>query len=342
MANNLGGAVTKFTKRLDTILEKQTCTADLNMNQDLLGELSGAGTIEIAKIAMDGLADHTRGGGFVKGGATLEWEKMQLEFERDREFEVDVLDDEERELITSANLMGEFARTKVVPEVDAIRFARLAENSGNTETADITAGSALVDAIDLGEEAMQDNGEELSGCILYLTSRMKTLLKRAQPYRMGQGENPNGNFDTYDDMRIRVVPSDRFYSAISLLDGKSEGEKQGGYIKAAGNYYQTTDTEIVSGKTYYAKSGSNYTAVASPVKADLGSYYERAGVGCAINFMVLSPKAAAAITKHEKLRYFPPDVNQNDEAHLWQYRLYHDLLVYEMRKQLIYTHLATA
>lgn len=298
MANNLGGSVTKFTKRLDAVLEKQTVTADLNMNQDLLGELSGAGTIKIAKIAMDGLADHTRGGGFVQGGVTLDWVDYQLEFERDREFDIDVLDDEERELMVSANVMGEFARTKVVPEVDAIRFARLAANSGTTEAADITTGDAIVGAVDVAEEAMQDNGEELSGCILYLTSRMKTLLKRAQPYRIGQGENPNGNFDTYDDMRIRVVPSARFYSAIDLLDGKSEGEAQGGYQKAA--------------------------------------------AGAAINFMVLSPKAAAAITKHEKLRYFAPDVNQDDEAHKWQYRLFHDLLVYENRKQLIYTHLATA
>ncbi len=307
MANNLGGSVEKFTKRLDKILETQTCTAELNMNQDLLGELSGAGTIKIAKIAMDGLADHTRGGGFVQGGVTLDWQDYQLEFERDREFDIDVLDDEERELMVSANVMGEFARTKVVPEVDAIRFARLAANSGNTESAALTTGDAVESAIMTAEEAMQDAGEELSGCILYMTAHMKTLLRQAQPYRMGQGENPNGNFQTFDDMRIRIVPSARFYSAIDLLDGKTEGEEAGGYKKHA---------KVAS------KDGD----------AD--------GVG--INFMVLSPKAAAAITKHEKLRYFAPDVNQDDEAHKWQYRLFHDLLVYENKKQLIYTHLAAA
>lgn len=43
----------------------------------------------------------------------------------------------------------------------------------------------------------------------------------------------------------------------------------------------TADTDIVEGKTYYTRSGSGtagspyvYTAVASPVKASLGSYYE--------------------------------------------------------------------
>ncbi|MBQ9042314.1 MAG: hypothetical protein IJ111_05805 [Eggerthellaceae bacterium] len=298
MANNLGSKVAAFTKRLDTIVMQETCTADLNMNQDLLGEFTGKGTVKIAKIAMDGLADHERGGGFVAGGVTLDWEEKELEFERDREFSIDVLDDEERELLVSANVMGEFARTKVVPEVDAIRFARLAENAGNTESAALTTGAAVESAVLLAEEAMQDAGEELSGCVLYMTSHMKTLLRQAQPYRMGQGEAPNGNFDTFDDMRIRIVPTARFFSAIDLLDGKSEGETAGGYKKSS------------------------------------------EGVG--INFMVLSPKACAAITKHEKLRYFAPDVNQDDDAHKWQYRLFHDLLVYENRKALIYAHLATA
>ena len=58
--------------------------------------------------------------------------------------------------------------------------------------------------------------------------------------------------------------------------------------------------------------------------------------------MLLSPAAAAAITKHEKLRYFAPDTNQKDDAHLWQYRLYHDLLVYQSKKGLIYASFAGA
>ena len=292
MANNLGNAVTKFTKRLDKVLETQTCTADLNMNQDLLGELSGNGKIEIAKIAMDGLADHARGGGFVRGGVTLDWEVVQLKFERDREFSVDVMDDEERELLVSANLMGEFARTKVVPEVDAIRFARLSENAGNTATETYTDPTKALDAVLLGEEALQDVGKSLSECILYCTSALKTMLRKAQPWRIGQGEAPNGNFSTFDEMRIRTVPSARFATAVDLLDGKTAGEEAGGF-KVAEN-------------------------------------------GKGINFMIIAPEAAAAITKHEKLRYFSPDVNQADECHLWQYRLFHDLFVYENKKALIY------
>lgn len=39
-------------------------------------------------------------------------------------------------------------------------------------------------------------------------------------------------------------------------------------------YVKTTDTAIIEGKTYYTKSGTNYTAVASPVVGSIANYYE--------------------------------------------------------------------
>ncbi len=42
----------------------------------------------------------------------------------------------------------------------------------------------------------------------------------------------------------------------------------------ATTYKKTTDVAIDTDKTYYTKSGSTYTAVASPAVADIGSYYE--------------------------------------------------------------------
>ena len=298
MPNSLGNVVSKFTKRLDKIIEAEAKTADLNINGELLGEFSGNGEIKIAKIAMDGLADHVRGEGFVGGAVELTWETMKLEFERDREFTIDVMDDEEREIMVSANLMAEFERTKVIPEVDAIRFARLASNAGNTAQETLDTPQKVLDAVLLSEEALQDAGKDLSSCVLYMTSSMWNLLRKSQPWHIGQGEAPNTKFTTFDDMKIKIVPQSRFYTAIDLLDGKTKGEEKGGYKKAA--------------------------------------------AGAQINFMTLSPEAANAITRHEKMRYFSPDVNQKDDAHLWQYRLFHDLLVYENKKQLIYLNAAAA
>lgn len=40
-------------------------------------------------------------------------------------------------------------------------------------------------------------------------------------------------------------------------------------------YAKTTDTALDASKTYYTKSGSNYTQVATPSVSDIGTYYEK-------------------------------------------------------------------
>lgn len=294
--NNLSNCIDKFTNRLDKVIAQETVTGDLNMNQDLLGEMSGNGKIEIASIDMDGLATHNRGQGFTKGGISVTWQPYQLQYERDREFNIDVLDDDERAKLVSANAMGEFARTQVVPEVDAIRFAKLTQNAGTTVTKDLSGADETVAAVLEAEQCMEDHGVKLSQCLFYHSAATKKLLRLSNKYQLSAGESPNSNFGTYDEMKMIGVAGDRFYSAIKLLDGTTSGEEKGGY--------------------------------------------EKAEDGKALNFIVMAPEAAAAISKHEKLRYFSPDVNQDDDAHKWQYRLYHDLIVYLKKKGLIYAHVA--
>lgn len=294
--NDLSNCIDKFTNRLDKVIAQETVTGDLNMNQDLLGEMSGNGKIEIASIDMDGLATHERGQGFTKGGISVTWQPYQLQYERDREFNIDVLDDDERAKLVSANAMGEFTRTKVVPEVDAIRFTKLTQNAGTTVKKDLSGADETVAAVLEAEQCMEDHGVKLSQCLFYHSAATKKLLRLSNKYQLSAGESPNSNFGTYDEMKMIGVAGDRFYSAIKLLDGTTSGEEKGGY--------------------------------------------EKAEDGKALNFIVMAPEAAAAISKHEKLRYFSPDVNQDDDAHKWQYRLYHDLIVYLKKKGLIYAHVA--
>lgn len=292
MANNLGNVVEKFTRRLDQVVTIATKTSDLNMNQDLLGEYNGNGKIDIATIALDGLGNYDRAKGFPAGDIDLTWESYQMQYDRGREFSIDVMDDEERETLVSANAMGIFAREKVVPEVDAIRFARMATAAGTTaEVEEVTPETAMKAILD-AEEVAEDTGKPLSEFIFYATSAFVRALRESLPYRIGQGEIPNGRFTTFDDMKIVVVPKDRFYTAVELNDGTTGGQEDGGYKKG--------------------------------------------GEAKAISFLLVHPSAVAALQKHEKLRYFSPDVNQEKDAHKWQYRLYHDLLVYAKQKQLIY------
>ena len=54
------------------------------------------------------------------------------------------------------------------------------------------------------------------------------------------------------------------------------------YIGMAYNYTPTTDTAIVSGKTYYEFANDAYVEVENPVLADIGSYYERHEAGTSL------------------------------------------------------------
>lgn len=292
----LGAYAQKFTDRLDKIIERETLTSDLNMNGDLLGEFSDSGEIKVAKLTMDGLANYGRATGFVDGEVTTDWETYKLRYDRGRAFSIDAMDNEERAAIVSANAMAEFERTKVIPEVDAVRFAALAENAGNTVAAALTTQDAAYKAVMEAETAVEDLGADLSKCILYCTSSVKRLLREnvKQNYRLSQGEDPNGKFVAWDEMKVVTVPSARFQSKVDLLDGTTSTQEKGGFKPAED-----------------AK---------------------------AVNFMVVHPEAAAAIQRHKTLRYFAPDVNQKRDAHLWQYRLFHDLLVYENKKGLVYCH----
>lgn len=305
MANNLGSVVDKFTTRLDQKITAGTCTSDLNLNQDLLGEYDGNGKIEIATIAMDGLGDYDRSTGFPTGSATLSWQAYTMKYDRGRAFEVDAMDDEERELILSANLMNTFMEEKVIPEVDAIRFAKLAANAGTTKSESLTDAATALKAVQTAEEVMQDYGKELSECLFYHTAKVKTLLRQASPYQFAAGTDPNTNFTTFDEMKMINVEQARFYSAIDLYDGKTDNSGSEGANEIPGGYVKSA-------------SGKN------------------------INFIVMHPSAVAALQKHEKLRYFAPDTNQSKDAHLWQYRLYHDLLVFLQKKGLIYVSVSTS
>ena len=124
--------------------------------------------------------------------------------------------------------------------------------------------------------------------------------------------------------RVVEVPQVRFYTKIDLLSG---GEDGFGYRKARATYELTSDTEVDSGKTYYARTGSegaySYEAVENPTKSGLSSYYEQTGEGGRnLNFMVVEKSAILKWDKHVASRMFSPDELENLDSWMMKYRKY--------------------
>ena len=83
-----------------------------------------------------------------------------------------------------------------------------------------------------------------------------------------------------------------------------------------------------------------YTAITvnAGASSDAGGFIKNASTGKDINFMIVRPDAVLQPVKLNQVKYFSPDVNQSADAHLWQYRLYHDAFVYENKVNGIYLH----
>lgn len=73
--------------------------------------------------------------------------------------------------------------------------------------------------------------------------------------------------------------------------------------------------------------------------ASAGGYTKTASTGRDINFMIIHPTAVLQATKHNNMKYFSPDQNQTADAHLLQYRIYHDAFVYDNKVDGIYAHI---
>ena len=216
-----------YTNLLDEVYRQSALTAVLESDASLARQGANANEIIIPKLSMDGLADYSRNSGYVNGDVTLNWETVQFNYERGRMFSVDNMDNEETQNIAFGRLAGEFIRTKVVPELDAFRFATYASVVGaGTATGALATGEAVVAALRTATSAMDEAEVPMEDRHLFITP---TLLGLVDDMDTTKSKEVLARFAS-----ITKVPQTRFYSAIELLDGKTVGEEKGGYKKADG------------------------------------------------------------------------------------------------------------
>ena len=226
MANSI--ALSKiYTNLLDEVYKNSALTAVLESDASLARAGANANEIVIPKLSMSGLADYKRNSGYVNGDVTLNWETVQFNYERGRMFQVDDMDNEETQNIAFGRLAGEFIRTKVVPELDAFRFAKYAAVTGaGAATGTLATGAEVIAALRTATSSMDEAEVPMEDRHLFITP---TLLGLVEDLDTNKSKEVLSRFAT-----ITKVPQTRFYSAIKLNDGTSSGEEAGGYVKASG------------------------------------------------------------------------------------------------------------
>lgn len=304
MANSIELAK-KYLPMLDEVYAAAAKSAVLDAPAEWLREGAQANQVLIPSIALDGLGDYGRSTGFVNGDVDFSWDAHTFSQDRGRSFLIDAQDNLETLDVAVAATTGEFVRTKVVPEVDAYRFAVMADaaiDAGNTASAAL-ANSTALEAIDTGMEKLMEAEVDLANVIVFVSPKVYTYLKQSDQIVRQFATNVgamqvNREIEMLDGHPIIIVPQNRFYSAITLKDGSTSGQEAGGYAKASG--------------------------------------------ALDLNFLLVDPMAVLGIKKTAMPRIFSPDVYQSADAWKFDYRLYHDLFVKSNKVDGIYVHTVPA
>lgn len=228
MANSIALFKT-YIDLLDEVYRQAAKSSVLDMSGALVTAGANANEIVIPKYSMDGLADYKRNSGYVLGDVSLTYENVTYNYDRGRKFNVDAMDNAESAGIAFGSLSSKFIRDRVVPEMDAFRFASYAGTkniltSGDSET--FSDGVDILTSLTNATNAMDEEEVNETGRILFITP---TLLTKAKSVDTNKSKEILDRFSS-----IVMVPQKRFYTGIDLLDGTSENELAGGFKKADG------------------------------------------------------------------------------------------------------------
>lgn len=289
MANTIQYA-TLMQNELDKLAIQEAVTGWMESNSGQV-KYSGGNEVKIPSLSMDGLGDYGRSGntGFLDGDVTFKYETKTMTQDRGRKFSIDANDvDETGFVLTASNIMGEFQRTKVVPEIDAYRLATLAATAKEdmTEYSYTPAKETIIEKIKIGIKKIRQKGFN-GELVIHLTYDAMMEVEMAALGKLSSVNFNSGGINTkvpaIDGCPLIETPENRMYTVIKLNDGKTHGQTQGGY--------------------------------------------EKGDKGIQMNFLILPRTTPIAISKQDSMRIFSPEVNQSASAWAMDYRRYHDLWV---------------
>lgn len=295
-----------FQDTLDRQVVAQATTGWMELNANLV-RYSGGDEVKIPKIDMDALGNYDRLNGFVDGAVSLAWETRKLTMDRGRTFQIDAMDvDETMFLTTAATIMGEFQRTKVIPEIDAYRYSKIASEAiarGKAGTGYVPDKTTVLDALRQDIYAILDVAGtadlviSMATPVYALLESSPELVRYLDVTNFAQG-NINLTVRSYDGFPIIRVPSQRMYTQYVFYDGKTAGQEKGGFEPT-----KDPTTGAVTAKK--------------------------------INWIITARNAVIAVSKTDTPRIFDPMTNQR--AHAWKidYRKYHDLWILDNQFELV-------
>jgi hypothetical protein len=225
MAVNTLATATLFQKMLDKVAVQEATTGwmDANAGQVIY---NGGAEVKIPKMTVQGMGDYDRDNGYQRGSVTLEYETKKMTQDRGRQFQLDSMDINENNFVTTAAaVMGEFQRTQVVPEIDAYRISKLATDTitankaGMIEYAYVpgTTGTSALRKLKEGIRAVRDGYNGALVCQATSDFILELELEKvlgSTVYRYQLKEHPKNE----EGKHIGFVIGDGYALAEDMLD----------------------------------------------------------------------------------------------------------------------------
>ena len=221
---------TVYLPLLDKVYKQASKTAVLEGDEAVI-KRGDNGEIKVAKLDMDALGDFDRKSGYTKGSTTFRWETIKYDKERSQDLRIDRLDNAEALKLPFAKLSSEFVRTKVVPETDAARIAKIAGTDGiSLKEETLNDGASVIAALRDCSNKMDEDEVDPENRILFITPTKRGLISDLDTTK---SKEVLSKFSI-----IIEVPQSRMYTKIELKNGKTEFV----YSKAKDLYEVTKDT----------------------------------------------------------------------------------------------------
>lgn len=307
----------------------------------------GAKTFHFTQMSTSGYKNHARTGGWNRGKITQQDFEFTVNVSRDIEFLVDKADVDETNYIASAqNVAMVFQKTQAVPEKDAYFFSKVATTAKSL-------GSAYSSSTAISTYSVENVLTKIKSVIakvkryrrslvVYVRSAVMDLLELSTQLqrKVEMTVIPDGGigietrYTMIDGVPIlEAIDEDRFFDKFNF------NPTNGGFepiAKVEAVYAQTSDQQIDEDKTYYTRSGEEgayvYTKVASPVVANIGSYYELTNTPVEgskkINVLAASTETVVTVPKISSIYFFAPGAHTLGDGWLFQQREDYDTFIF--------------
>lgn len=253
MANNIQIAEL-FSNLVDEKYKATALSARFESNAVEVGK--NYGKFHIMKVDTNGIGTYDKAAGYAEGATTVNWEEVTPDIDLSGKIVIDYYENEEA-LAKAFALGSEDLIQKLVKEIDAIRFAKIATLANNKKAETFNDGTEVIAALRAAINTM-DNERVYNDKVLLATPEVLGALEDMDSFK---SQKVLGNF-----AEVVKVPHDVFYTAVDVKTGRGD-VKTFNYTKADGA--ADINFMIVSKASVIAKTANRIKMIDASVNQTL-------------------------------------------------------------------------